>query len=843
MSRHSFSMTNPARGVLKWGAVGAMASLALLGLPGGAALAAAANTVSLATIQLDSLSASATDVTYTVTFKSAHALTQGTSTITLAAPSGTALPSGTCYSVADDATGAAGCDDPTPAGTSAVITMPVNVAAGDPVSVRVPDVGNPTSAGAKTLKVSTSADPTTVSLHYTLVAKRSVGDASLAVSSSSASATGVTYSVTFASTDRLSRTSQVSIAFPSGTKLPAGGCSQVDWFNGTNGSSGCVAMAAAGTTATVTGLQSNAGDMNTITFYGVTSPGSTGTHNVKLSTTSDPKQVTLTYSLVAKRSITDPFLQLSSYTPSATGVTWAVGFVAPDRLVDSGVDETSTSVIISAPAGTKFPVGGCGTYVFIDAGPAGSQGPENGCSSGTVTDNGAKVSVTAGFDTNPGNTIFVVINGVKNPASMTSVKVSTSADPATVQLGLSGPTAMAATDQLTSTSASATGVTYAETFASTGALTSGTSTLTLTSPGATFATVCPGEYAVIDDTTGADSGACPVSGSSPGSSMTLADQLTSSAGDEITVLAYGVANATASGGGTFAVTTSGAGGVSLPIHLTAKTSVSSPVLSLASTSASATDVAYSATFTVANGLMVNGLGDDFSTIALSAAAGTKFPASGSALVFNDATGTEAASSYTGSGATATVLPGSGGDLGAGPGDEISVIVFGATNPSSSGPRTASVSTTSDPKALSAGYPLTAATAVAKDILQLSSLTGGASGVTYSFTFQAANGLVTSGYSDSTITVTLPTGTGMPPNGSGDVNVLDNTTGTDCGGFATSTGTTATVQLSTGSCPGELAAGDVVTLTLAGVTNAPSLTGTSAELSTSSDPATVTTALP
>jgi hypothetical protein len=142
----------------------------------------------------------------------------------------------------------------------------------------------------------------------------------------------------------------------------------------------------------------------------------------------------------------------------------------------------------------------------------------------------------------------------------------------------------------------------------------------------------------------------------------------SSAGPAIT-LAYGVANATNSGSGTFSVTTvPSAGGASLPIGLTAKTSVSSPVLSLVSSSASAADVAFSATFRVANGFTPNGAGDDFSTILLKAATGTKFPASGYATVFNDATGGGAGSTFTSSGTTATLLPGSGGNLGAGPGD-------------------------------------------------------------------------------------------------------------------------------------------------------------------------------
>jgi len=82
---------------------------------------------------------------------------------------------------------------------------------------------------------------------------------------------------------------------------------------------------------------------------------------------------------------------------------------------------------------------------------------------------------------------------------------------------------------------------------------------------------------------------------------------------------------------------------------------------------------------------------------------------------------------------------------------------------------------------------------------------------------------------------------MPPNE--DVVLANNTAGTDCGGVLTSSGTTATVAVTTGSCLQENGAGDVFTLIVTGVTNAPSLSGTSVTLATSSDPQPVTTAVP
>lgn len=824
-------------------AAAACLSLAGLQLSPAAASVRPAAAVTGASLQVSSLSASATQVSYSVTFRSPAALTAESSTITVTTPSGTKLSNASCYTVSDDATPPALCGQSTITGTKAVITVPDNVAAGDPVTVILGGTGNPASAGAKTLKISTSADTTAVSLHYTLVAEQAVTSAALHVSSKSAGATGTAYTVTFTSPARLTTNSLVTLVFPAGTVLPVGGCSDTDWIDDTNGATGCITPATSGTTLTLHNLQSNPGDVNTISLYDMTNPAGTGSHSVKLSTTSDPKAVTLTYSLVAKTAITNPFLQLSNYTAGASGVRWTIGFTAPDRQVQTGAGTTSTQITIKAPAGTVFPASGCGGYTFIDASPAAGQGAE-GCVFTTVT--GTTMSASTSFDTNPGNTIFLVIDGMTNPSSMGSIQLSTGADPKPVTVPLSHATAMNATDQLSSTSAGATEVTYAETFASTGPLTGGgSSTITLTSPKATFP-LCGarGQYTEIDDTTGAQAGICPVTGSSPGPSITLSDALTTSAGDEITVLAYGVTNPASAGSSTLAISTlPGAGGASLPITTTAGTAVSGVQLAPSSTSASASVTALSATFTVPNGFMVSGLGDQFSTFNVKAPAGTKFLPSGFALVVNDSTGAEGGSGYTSSGTTATVTPGSGGFLGAGPGDEISIIIWGMTNPPSGGSVSASLSTTSDPKAVTAGYTLTAPTSVSDNILQLSSRTAGATGVTYTQAFVATNSLITTTNSNSTITTTLPAGTGMPGGGSGNVNIIDETTGADCGGNATITGTKAVVTLTTGSCIDPPAAGDVVALTISGVTNAASLSGKSVTLSASADPVAVSTPIP
>jgi hypothetical protein len=820
----------------RWTAAGVvlLAMLSSLGLSASPALASA-SAVGKATIQVSSLSTYASIVNYTVDFASTHALVANSSTITLTAPSGTVMPSG-CYIVSDDITPGFSCGTGIVTGTTAVINVPIPVAAGDPVSVTAKGVVNPPTSGNKTFAVSTSSDTRAVDLHYKLTSEKSVGSASLRVSALSASASGVTYSFNFKSPGRLSGgESTIALAFPAGTVLPAGGCETYIMINESSGDeNGCTEASTDGTTATVVAaMTTNAGNAISIIVNGVTNPATIGATQINLSTASDPETVHLHYTIAHPKSVTNPFLQLSSYASSATNAKWRVGFVVPDRLTWSQVAATSSTIDLTAPAGTVFPAGGCSVYTVIDAGPPAAQGPESGCVAATVSGGGTSVAISPGFDTNPGNTIFVIIAGVTNPTTMSSLSISTSTDPAAVTVPLSGPTAMSDTVQLSSTSASATEVLYTGTWASTGPLTANASTLTLSSPGATLP-LCSGsaQYLIVDDITGAELGSCPVAGSVPGATITIESPFTTSTGDELSVLVTGVTNSSSSGGSTFSLT-SPAGGFSLPIALSAETAVSAPIVSLTSTSASASVTEYSATFTVANGLIVSGVGDDFSTFPLSAAVGTVFPARGYATVLNDTTGTVAGSSYVGSGAQATVLPASGASLGFGPGDEVTVDVFGVTNPASGGSDLLSISTTSDPSVATAAYSLTGEKSVAKTILQLSSFAAGASNVTYAFAFQTANGLVSSTDSTSTMTVVFPAGTVLPS--PEDVAVANDTTGAYCGGDLSSSGTTASITLTTGSCPGLSGPGDVFTLGIPGVTNAPTHGAKSVSLSTSSDP--------
>jgi hypothetical protein len=809
------------------GAVVGLLGLALTGAPaaGASGTGALTGAVTGASLQISSHSADATAVAYTVNFVSPAALASG-STITLAAPSNTLWPPQAfdVYRVTDDATEIAVSGTVAGTGTSTLTyTTSSPVAAGDLVTVLVNDVTNPPASGAEAVEVSTSADPTAVHLGYSLVSEQAVTNAALTLGSLSEGA-ATTYSVKFVSPDRLSGSfSTVALSFPEGTQLPAPGddysCSS-PLFSG----SACGDASVTGTTVTLTTTTVSPGQVFSVVVAGVTNPDAASAETLALSTSSDPEPVTLHDTLVVAQQVTHPFLQLSSYAAGATGVRWSVGFTSPDRLT-GGV----SAITLSAPSGTVFPAAGsCDVgYTFVD--------PDNGtdtvCTSERIT--GSTAVVTVPTTTSPGDVLSVVIDGVTNPASG-SLAVSTSADPAVVSLPLSSahatvPTAVA----VSSTSATATGGTYTATFALAEALTT-SSTITLDGPSGTVfpsGTCVSGEYFVYDLITAASSSGCYTGAA--GSTVTVSQDVSASAGDEFAIQIFDVTNTSATGSRTLHVRSStGATTVSdgsATFRLTAPTKVGSLLLQLTSTSASASDVAYSLTFRAANGIT-----PDWAGVTLQAPTGTAFEngnvESGLYSFVDDTTGLGSSGSgaTSNSGATVVITPGTGNGFWAAPGDEVSVLVDGIANPTAAGNYDLTVSTGGDPVTTSSPYTLTAETPIKSPVLQLSSFSASATEVTYSASFRLTNGLVTS---FSPITLVVPAGTGLPP-GSGDSDgfaVYNDTTGLGMAALTQISGTTAVVTASVGA-----ASGDEVTVLISSVTNA-AAGNHNLLLSTGSDP--------
>jgi hypothetical protein len=818
-----------------------------------AAAAQAASAVTKASLQVSSSSAGATNVVYSVSFMATDPLTSGSSTITLTAAGNTRFPT-TCATVTDDATESSGCGSSSVTVTGStsriVITSPVTAAAGDMVSVQVGGITNPSSAGSDSLKVATSSDRTAVALPYTLAAKTAVSSPTLELSSLSASATQVAYSLTFKSPGRLaasstpSHVSTVTLTAPSGTKFPAPGAGY-DCFDATSQAvnlcnGGLAQVSASGSSVTIPVSPVNPGDVVSLVFGGISNPATAGHTTLTLSTSSDPQPVSLAYTLVAKKPVIHPFLRLSSYKHSATGVTWSVGFTAPDRLSNS-----VSTITLKAPSGTTFPEpSGCDTgYTFID--PA--AGVDTDCVKVQLSDDKATATVTMGVTTSPGDVMSLVISGVTNPGSG-KLEVSTSSDPRAVSLPLSAATTAAAAAHLDSTSASAAQVQYATTFVLTGALTT-TSTIRLGGPAHTvFPTgnCLSGYYVVYDLSTGADAADCYTGPA--GASVSFTGNVPAKAGDELAVIANSVTSTPAAGGHTLAVTTSTGGSATPAFTLTAAAKVTAPILHVTSLSASATGTDYAVTFHATNGLF-----PDYSSATLSLP-GVCWPAgSGDADgwgIFDDTTGLSGGASATysgsvpsgcGNGSTAVVTPGTGDGFNAAPGDVITLFATGTGNPATPGPKTLSLFTSGDPTTVGLAVKLTKPSVISLPALNLSSHQSGATNVTYAATFRVATGLYPTA---SSATLSLP-GVCWPP-GSGDEDgwaVYDDTTGLSGGASATYSGSvpsgcdhgsTAVVTVGTGD-GFNAAPGDVVTFLATPGTNPPKTGQHVLQLSTSTDP--------
>lgn len=153
------------------GAVSLLAALSLM-----AASSAFASSVNSPLLVLSNYTASTKNVTYSVAFKTPHALVKGSSKITLQAPNGTKFgkcKKETCKVIDEPSSGsprsgAVTKDSTTNEKATITITTPVSAAAGDRVIVHVPGSTNAGGVGAQSLSVSTTEDSTPASVSFDL---------------------------------------------------------------------------------------------------------------------------------------------------------------------------------------------------------------------------------------------------------------------------------------------------------------------------------------------------------------------------------------------------------------------------------------------------------------------------------------------------------------------------------------------------------------------------------------------------------------------------------------------------------------------------------------------------
>jgi hypothetical protein len=250
---------------------------------------------------------------------------------------------------------------------------------------------------------------------------------------------------------------------------------------------------------------------------------------------------------------------------------------------------------------------------------------------------------------------------------------------------------------------------------------------------------------------------------------------------------------------------------------------------LTSTGGGVQHVRYTVTFTTsATGALADG-----DTITISAPAGTVF--ANNIGVHNDTTGgsfSAGSTMFSNGGATVTLTLCCGQTVGAN--HTVTVTFVNVTNPAAGGPYTIGVATSKDTDAAqSPGYTLTPPQTVSSLNVSPSSTAGGVPHVRYAVAFTASS---TGGLTDEgTITLAAPAGTTFTTN----ARLHNDTTGTTMIPPATLSNGDATLTLKL-CCSQLISSGDRVTVTAAGVTNPPAGGPYSIDVSTSSDPAPVTT---
>ena len=585
------------------------------------------------------------------------------------------------YRLSDDATELFEAPEVSVSGTTATLTVTtvITVHAGDMLSLVISNVSNPSASGTKTLKLSTSANPAPVSLSYTLAAETAVTHATLQVNAPSAGATG-TYSVTFVSPDRLPGGAHITLTGPAGTTFPtASGCGWYSFYSqSTNSPIDCISATSSGTTETVTVPgTTRPGDLVTFQVHDVTSPGGTGSKSFTLSTSADPKPVTLTASLSAAKTVQDAFLRLSSTAPGAAGVTWSLGFVTTAALGGPG-----STITIQAPSGTVFPAPPAG-YICTDV----TMVVQALCDADEITVSGSAMTIPV-TAASAGDMLDVVLPGVTNPHTMGALKVFTTADTTPVSLSTTAA-ASSASFQANVTAAKATDAYYTETFKTPAALTVNQSQIEVSGPvGTVFPIGCSTfiNWAIYDDTTGKTVGTADCSQGPTAATEQLTVGASVAAGDELSVQVPEVTNAPTAGSKSLTVSESAGGGgtgfsavKTYHYTLTGATAVSTPAPAASSQSANATGVSYGAAVTLTNGL------DYLSSVTFTGPAGIKYPAGTLGTFYDTANGMSDNGGLTVSGSSVTIGLGGSGATWFAPGDRIIVTLTGVTNPAAARP--------------------------------------------------------------------------------------------------------------------------------------------------------------
>jgi hypothetical protein len=801
------------------------------GIVGTSGVAQAATSVTNVSVVMSNPSSAAGALTtYVVKFTTSTALNSSNSDyVSISVPTGTGLGSvgNTSSPLYDGSTFVGYCSEDTSSTVTCAVNYVSTVPGGDTLVATLNGVANPT-AGSRSLTVSTSQDTTPVaSPTYAVTSAQGVSGLGVSINTPTSAAGGLTsYVATFttSSTGGLNGVtgSYVTLTVPSSTGL--GSLTTSPLTDGATQVGSCNESTNTTVVCDITnGYTVDGGDTLVATLNGVLNPSGTGNKTLAVTTSSDTKSTTSpSYDVTADNGVSDLSVNIASPTSAASGLTTYVATFTTSSTGGLAGDSGST-VTLSLPTGT-----GLGPYANGTLYDGSSQVGE--CNVATTTT--VNCPIDAGDSVDPGDTLVATLNGVVNPSTSgphTLAVTTTSDGVATTSSSYSVTAAQGVSDvsvAIGSPSSAAGGLTsYVVTFttSSTGALgqTQGSS-VTLTLPTGTGLGSFQGGT-LYDGST--QIGYC-----NQGSSTTVTcntDYGSVDAGDSLVATLDGMVNPPTSGTYSLKISTSSdTASVSSPDYtVTAAQGVSGLSVAIGSpTSAAGGLTSYVATFTTSSTGGLNA--GDGSTITLTVPAGTgisnvnyydysTIEDGGNSVGYCVNDGSTMLECYI----TGTVNSG----------DQLTITLDSVTNPSTAGGYSLKVSTSSDTTTVSSpDYTVTAAQGVSDPSVAIGTPTASAGGLTTyvdTFTTSSTGGL--NGADGSTITLTLPTGTGISNVYSNNSTVSD---GGDYVGYCEEDDSTTVVCYITGT----VNAGDKLTVTLNGVVNPSTAGAKSLKVSTSSD---------
>ncbi len=694
----------------------------------------------------------------------------------------------------------------------------VNVPASSAVTVVVNGVTNPSTPGTyTTATVATSADtvPATIP-SYTLTAPP--GQVTLGVCCSISASTGwplapqsavshnpspdyagsaATYAFTFTTSKTTSQlpaggalsagSGTITVAAPTGTSFPSTASDYV--VNGVAASS--VSGAGTATATITTPVAIPAYGFVDVVISGVTNPAATASGSkdaLTISTSADTSPQTFgsgeNYTIAPAPTAVTKVICCSvssgqaangNPSPNGTGVpaTYGIGFITSPTGALSTSSSPAGSITIEAPAGTIFPAS-TSDYSINSATASDVSCETSSGGSATCGNTGASTAiVTISQNIGDSTAVNLIVSNVENPSTSSvddTITVFTSADLMPVTSGnytiYSSVSNQAVS--LTSNVAGASTV-YQVSFetSSTGALAANSGSITIDAPSGTVFPTSTGDYTISQGSLAGTPTAAPVISAVTGggsNDVTIVTPAAIGNSTDVVVTINDVKNPAAStgSGDQLSVSTSSDKATATTTYYSIVAAPSNEVsgvsFSPSSSLAAAQGVTYTVKFTTssqfATGNTTYNIVGDFSTITITATAGTVWPSAASDYTVNGIP-VSASPSLSNSDATVTITS----PANVGPNSLVTVSIGGSTNPSV-GNHQGTVSTSTDGTSVASSYYVigTPTTSVTFDLLsQEPNDYAGYSPGQYDYTFTASStGGLTAGMGTITITSTATT---------------------------------------------------------------------------------------